>query len=116
MNTKISFHNMAHSKPLEDHTLSKLMKIADIVKAEGHQTPFDVEVWLKANSQHPHHRAEVHLKTAHLNLHAHDEGGADMYVAIDNAIDKVVGMIKKEKERRKDERRTSISEKAMFQK
>lgn len=116
MNTKISFHNMTHSLPLEEHTRSKLAKILDIVKHEADQSPFQIEVWLKANAQHPHHRAEVHVKTAHFNFHTHDETGADMYVSIDNAIDKMVEMLKKEKERRRDARRTPNTEKANFQK
>lgn len=107
---------MSHSLPLEEHTRSKLVKILDIVKRESDQTPFEVEVWLRANAQHPHHRAEVHIKTAHFNLHTQDETGADMYVSIDNAIDKMVAMLKKERERRRDDRRTPNSEKANFQK
>lgn len=107
---------MTHSLPLEEHTRSKLAKILEILKREADQAPFEVEVWLKANAQHPHHRAEIHVKTAHFNMHTHDESGADMYVSVDNAIDKMVDMLKKEKERRRDERRRPNSEKADFQK
>ena len=107
---------MSHSQPLEEHTRSKVGKIADTIKHEADHLPFEIEVWLKANAQHPHHRAEVHVRTARFNFHTHDEGGADMYVAVDNAIDKMVEMLKKEKERRRDARRTPNTDKAMFQK
>ena len=116
MNIKISFHNMSHSQPLEQHARSKLAKISDAIKHEADLLPFTIEVWLKANAQHPHHRAEIHVKTAHFNMHTHDESGADMYVAVDNAIDKMVDMLKKEKERRREQRRRPSSEKADFQK
>jgi ribosome-associated translation inhibitor RaiA len=39
-----------------------------------------------------------------------------MYVCIDNAIDKMVEILKKEKERRRDARREPDNEKAKFQK
>jgi len=96
MNTKITFHNMPSSDPLETHAREKIKKCSELLKDQADRTPFFIEIWLKANKQHPHHAAEIHLKTGSMNLHAHNEG-PDMYVVIDTAIDKMVSLIKKEK-------------------
>lgn len=101
MEVKISFHNMPHSEPMETHALQKLLKITEFLKNQEDLSPFYVELWLKANKQHPHHATELHLKTPQFNLHAHDEG-PDMYIAIDNTIDKMVKLLNKEKERQRD--------------
>lgn len=98
---KITFHNMPHSNSIEEHAQLKLSKTLELLKSEGTQTPLYAELWLKANKQHPHHAAELHLKTPHLDLHAHDEG-TDMYMVIDAAIEKMLTLVKKEKERRRD--------------
>ncbi len=111
--TKITFHNMPHSPVIEEHALQKLNKFLDILKAEGNQTPLFSELWLKANKQHPHHAVELHLKTPHLDLHAHDEG-PDMYLVIDSAIDKMTTLVKKQKERRRDKVRKPDTEKGQF--
>jgi ribosomal subunit interface protein len=114
MQIKISFHNMEHSAPLEEHTLSKLEKLHELLKAEDYKSPFYVEAWLKSNKKHPHsHMAELHLKTSGLNLHAHDSG-ADLYVAMDNAIDAMVKLVKKEKEKNRDKSHKAKSEKTDF--
>jgi ribosomal subunit interface protein len=115
MNIKIAFHNMTHSQPMEDHVRQKVGKISEFLKYETQLLPFNIEVWLKANAQHPHHQVELHVKTAHFNLHTHDEG-TDIYVALDNTIDTMVELVKKEKERRRDARRMPNNEKAKFQK
>ncbi len=103
---------MPHSDPLEQHASQKLDKIKDFLKDET-ATPFFVELFLKANKQHPHHRAELHLKTPKYDLNAHDEG-ADMYISIDNAIDKVVKLLKKEKVKQKDKDQKVETEKSKF--
>lgn len=113
MNKKISFKNMPHSDPLEQHASEKLEKIKDFLKDAEHLTPFNVELHLKANKQHPHHRAELLLKTPRFNLTSHDEG-TDMYVAIDNAIDKMVKLLKKEKDKVQDRKQKTETEKNKF--
>ena len=113
MNIKISFHNMPHSEPLEAHTKEKIDKIFEVLKRATETTPFNVEVWLKAHKTHPHHVAEMHLKTKNFDLMAHDEG-PDMYVAVDNTVDKMVRLIKKEKERMSDRHHKIENEKKSF--
>lgn len=97
MEIKITFHNMPHSPVLEQHTHQKLQKITEILKAQAHQTPFTVTMWLTANKQHPHHSAKLHVKTPCFDVNTGHEG-PDMYIAIDSAIDKMISVIKKEKE------------------
>ncbi|MCK4517636.1 ribosome-associated translation inhibitor RaiA [Candidatus Babeliales bacterium] len=113
MQVKISFQNMDHSKPLDEHANEKLVKLHEHLKKEDHNPPFYVEIWLKAHKLHPHHRAELHLKTATLNLHAHNEG-ADMYVAIDNVIDKMVKLVAKEQKKIKDKQKKTETDKTKF--
>ncbi len=112
MKKKISFLNMPHSGPLEEHTSTKLDKISSFI--DDSLRPLHVEVWLKANKQHPHHWAEIHLKTPHFDINAHSEG-VDMYTTVDNTIDKVVTLLLKEKEKRQDKDRKNVdTEKRKF--
>ena len=62
---------------------------------------------------HPHHAAELHLKTSQFDLHAHDEG-TDMYVTIDNTIDKMVTLVTKQKKINIDKQRKTNTEKRSF--
>ena len=113
MNKKISFNNMPHSDPLEQHASTKLDKIKDFLKDAENITPLHVELHLKANKQHPHHRAELQLKTPRFNLNSHDEG-TDMYVVIDNTIDKMVTLLKKEKQKSRDKTQKTETNKSKF--
>ena len=88
---------MPHSAIIEQHAQEKVKKIAEILKAQAHMSPFTIEIWLTANKQHPHHSVKLHLKTPTFDLNVHNEG-PDMYIAIDTAIDKMIALVKKEKE------------------
>lgn len=114
MNIKIAFHNMDHSQPMENHARQKLAKVLDFF-ADKNVSPFSIEVWLKANPQHAHHVAEIHVKAGHDNLHTHDEN-ADMYIAFDNAVHKMMSVLTKEKKRKLDERIRPVTEKSLFNK
>ncbi len=103
---------MPHSQPLEDHCHSKLQKISELLGSED-GTPLHAELWLKANKLHPHHAAELHLKTPHLDLNSHCEG-TDMYVVADQVIDKMVTLLVKEKSKRREKSRKQMTEKNKF--
>jgi ribosomal subunit interface protein len=113
MNIKISFHNMPHSDPMEAHAREKLAKISEMLQAQADATPFNIELWLKANKLHPHHAVELHVKTPIFDCNAHNEG-TDMYVVIDSTIDKMVKQLIKEKERHLDSRHKPETEKKNF--
>jgi ribosomal subunit interface protein len=104
---------MDHSDPIEQHTREKLEKLHELLKKDAGRPPFFVEFWLKANKLHPHHSTELHLKTSLFDLHAHDEG-TDMYVVIDNTIDKMVRLVKKEKQKQHDKLKKAGNDKSHF--
>ena len=113
MERKISFHCMDHSDPLEQHANQKLDKLEELLNKEENHTPFYIEMRMTANKLHPHHHVELHLKTPRFDLNAHDEG-TDMYVMVDNSIDKMVSLVKKETERERDKERKGGNEKSDF--
>ena len=113
MKKKITFHGMEHSMPLEEHANQKLDKVAEIAKPEGNPEPFHAELWLNAHKLHPHHSVELHLKTPCFDLVAHDEG-PDMYVTVDNVIDKMVTLVKKEKTKQRDKQQKAKNDKKDF--
>jgi len=114
MRKKVTFQNMDHSSPLEDHANQKLVKVEELLVGEESLTPHFIEVWFKAHKRHPHHCVELHLKTPLFDLHAHDEG-ADMYVALDNTVDKMVKQLHDSKERVKDKEHKVKNEKRKFE-
>ena len=113
MQIKISFQNMDHSTPIENHAKDKLEKLHELLKKEDENPPFFVEFWLKANKLHPHHATKLHLKTSNLDLIAQDEG-TDMYVVIDNTIDKMVKLVRKNKNKIKDKNHKPDTDKRTF--
>lgn len=113
MKIKITFHNMPHSDAMENHAREKLEKINDLLQSQAAATPFNVELWLKANKLHPHHAVELHVKTPVFNCNAHDEG-TDMYVVLDSTIDKMIKQLAKEKDRHLDARHKPDTEKKNF--
>ncbi len=114
MNLKITFHNMPHSDPLESHAHEKFTKLAELLTNIEDRHPVNAELWLKANKQHDHHAVELHVKAAGFDLNAHDEG-PDMYIALDNTMDKMLKQIKKEKERLRDKMHKPNTEKRNFE-
>jgi ribosomal subunit interface protein len=113
MNIKISFQNMEHSAPMEAHAREKLSKISEFIQGPEWQTPKHLELWLKANKQHPHHAVEMHLKTPQFSLNAHYEG-TELYFVLDKTIDTMVALLKKEKEKFKDKNKKSETDKKNF--
>ena len=104
---------MDHSTPLERYVNQRLDKITELLKKEKDSTPFFQEVWLKANKQHPHHGAEVHVRTPQFDLNAHEED-TEMYVAIDKAVERMISLIKKEKEKTREKNQKIETEKSEF--
>ncbi len=113
MNRKITFQSMDHSIPMEQHINAKLDKITELLKNVENITPYYQEIFLKANKQHSHHKAELNVKTPRFDLHTHDES-PDMYIAIDKTIDKMIELIKKEKSKLKDKTQKVENDKAEF--
>ena len=113
MDRKLTFHGMEHSEPMERHTHEKLDKIEELLKDPEWTTPKFLEFFLNSQPQHPHHSAELHLKTPQFDLVTHYEG-VDMYFVIDNVIDKMVTVLKKEKKKVQDKEQKVENEKKDF--
>ncbi len=88
---------MPHSEPLEAHARTKLKKISELLPKNPNLSPLFIELWLKAQKLHPNHHVELHLKTPKFDLSAEDQG-TDMYVVLDNTIDKMVALLNKHKD------------------
>ena len=114
MNIKFSFHNMPHSNALEEHARAKLEKVQALFKHNSADQPLYIEFFLNAQTAHvKHHSTELHVKTGRLNLTTHDTG-ADMYAVVDSTVDKMVRMIKKEKDKNGDKKHRVRTEKTAF--
>jgi|SaaInlLV_10m_DNA_2_1039722.scaffolds.fasta_scaffold53230_1 ribosomal subunit interface protein len=113
MDIKISFQNMDHSNPLESHAKEKLGKLESILNVGEKMSPFFVELFLTAKKTHANHSGELHLKTPIYDLHTHEEGH-DLYVVVDNVIDKMISLVKKEKTKTRDKNHKSDTEKKVF--
>lgn len=110
----ITFHNMEHSAGMEGHANLKLNKIEEFLKDPKFHTPKHVEIWLKANPQHPHHEVDIKLKTPQFDLFV-SNSGPDMYLVIDGAIDKMVTLLKKEKSKINDNNKKKENDKRKFE-
>lgn len=115
MKRQITFINMPSSEPMTKHANEKLTKIEEFLKEPNSKftTPMNADLKLTANKLHPHHEVTLNLKTPQFSLAAHDEG-TDMYVVIDNTIDKMVKLLIKEKKKMLTKRKNADTEKKEF--
>ncbi len=113
MEIKITFEGMEHSPVIEQQAKEKILKIKELIQDPEWRTPRYAELWLKANKQHNHHLAKLHLKTPDFNLNAHEES-PDMYLAVDRVVDKMTSLVRKEKSIIKDKRNKQDSERKDF--
>lgn len=113
MQIKITFQGMDHSEAIENYATEKLAKVSEMLADSEWKKPMHMEIWLKANKQHAHHKAELHLKTPQFDLNTHYEE-PDMYKSIDNVTDKMVRLLKKEKSKIKDKQHKAETDKQIF--
>lgn len=114
MNIKLTFHGMPHSQALENHAREKMDKITHLFKAESGDHPLFIELFLNAQTAHgAHHNVELHIKTEQLNLVTHAED-SDMYTATDMVIEKMAGLVRKEKKKLNDKKQKVVTEKTAF--
>jgi len=104
---------MPHSEGIDNHARSKLTKVSSLFKHAEDLHPVTAELFLNAHHTHAHHEVELRVKSGALSATAHDMN-ADMYLAIDSVIDKVINQLKKEKTRRDDKRHKVQTEKTNF--
>lgn len=102
---------MDHSDALEDHAQKKLIKLEEF--CGDHAMPLYAEMWLKAESSHPHHKTDLSVKINKHEFHTSSES-RDLYVALDEAVDKMVTVLKKSKDIEMSKNRCAQSEKRAF--
>ena len=115
MNIKVSFHNMPHSEAIEVFVREKLDKINTLFKDNQNLSPFTMEMFLNANKKTIKMACELHMKTPDLDLVTQD-GDPDMYIAITKTIEKMISLVKKEKEKIQDKHTNIETEKRKFYK
>lgn len=108
---RISFHNMPHSEALEDHANSKIDKIEKLLAGTG--LPQEVEVRIKYNPHRAHHEIEVHLVSKEIRTEAHTVN-SEIYIAVDEAMDKIIEAVRKSKDRHITEIHKKETEKKLF--
>lgn len=104
MHKRITFRNMTHSGPMEDHVNEQLTKIEKFLSNEP--TPIYIDMILEASKIHAHPRAELHVKTPHYDLMSeYEHEGVDMYDVIDRVIDVMYRQLHQKKEKETDRRK-----------
>jgi ribosomal subunit interface protein len=112
MNFKINFQGMEHSLALENYATKKAEKLMEFLQKE--QTPPGFEFHLVCHPNHAHQEVTLHLRAKHFKLNTTAEG-TDSYVVLDVAVDKMITLIKKEKEKIRDAHRKAPSEKHNYE-
>lgn len=102
---------MDHSEALENHAHKKLIKLEEFCADDA--MPLHAEIWLKAESSHPHHKTDLSVKVNKHEFHTSSES-RDLYVALDEAIDKMVTVLKKSKDIQISKDRCVQTEKRTF--
>lgn len=84
MEAKITFRNMSHSEPMEQHAQSQLEKVKRFLEHE--QSPVHIDLILSPSKVHSHHLVELRVKSPQYDLTSNYEG-AEFYKVLDRVID-----------------------------
>lgn len=112
MNFKISFQGISHSDGIENHARKKIEKLVEYLHAE--EDPCFFEFHVKAHPNHSHHEISLNVKSKNVSFTTSAEN-ADAYEALDEAVEKGIVIVKKEKERIRDSFRKAKTEKREFE-
>jgi len=96
---KIAFLHMAHSDALEAHANQRIDKIEKLLEGSG--LPQSVEVHLKCQPHGKFHEVDVHLISKDIKTNA-SASNAEMYLALDEAIERVIETIKRQRGKQLD--------------
>jgi len=97
---RIVYRGMESTPVLEEFIGSHLEKIEKLLAHEP--SPVSLDLVLEPSTVHAHHKVEIRLHSPHYDLVAHHEG-PEMYQEIDRVVDKMIGEIRRAKERRVDD-------------
>ncbi|GMU19587.1 MAG: hypothetical protein AMXMBFR12_07790 [Candidatus Babeliales bacterium] len=102
MTIQITFQNADSSLIMEQHIHDQLAKIKHFLEHE--RSPIYMEIIIKPSKIHAHHRIEFLLKSPNYDLVTHEEG-PKIYQVLDNVIDKMYANLRKEKDKRVEDRK-----------
>ncbi len=111
MGFKISFQGMEHSDLLEGYARKKVEKMDNLLKRG--ELPRYFEFHLKSHPSHANKEVVIHLKAKNFDISTKSEQ-PDIYLALDEAADKLSALIKKEKERDRDFYHKVMTDKRRF--
>ncbi len=104
MNKRIFFHEMERSVAMERYADEQLEKIVKFLEHE--REPIYLDLTIEAGRPHAHHKVNLLLKTPHYELIAQDEG-PEAYKVLDTVIDTMYKNLRKKKEERVDNQKTT---------
>jgi ribosomal subunit interface protein len=105
MNRRILFRHMEHSDALQSHVDKQLEKIEAFFVHEP--LPIYIDFTLDASKSRAHPRVELIIKTPHYDRVVHEEhNGTDMYEVIDRTVDRMYHLLREDKQRHVDDRRS----------
>lgn len=104
MNIQITFKNMEHSDPMEQHIRKHLEKIEHFLHNE--RDPIFIHVFLEPSKVHRHHRIELLVKSPNYDLSvAYEHEGMDFYITLDRVINQMLDRLQDEHQRKITERK-----------
>jgi ribosomal subunit interface protein len=102
MNIQITFQNCDASPAMEEHIREQLAKIEHFLAKEP--SPIYIEIFIRPGKIHAHNQVDFVLKSPHYELITQDEG-PKIYQLIDNVIDRMYAQLRKQKDRRVEDRK-----------
>lgn len=113
MEIKVNFQGMESSKAEENHAIEKMQKVVKLIKEQW--SPCRSEVHLKSHPNHAHQEVVIHVKGKNLDLSTSCQD-PDMYKAVEMCVDKMVLLVKKEKDKTADKHKKVQTDKSNFYK
>ena len=106
MKIEFNFQGLGHTQAIEEHIAKKLSKLDEFISSET--SPRNVLVHIKKDAQI---NVELSLRTKNLHLDSH-ASAYDLYAAADDAVAKMIVLVKKQKEKQVTARHTGIDRKS----
>jgi len=109
MKVTFTFQGLDHTKAIEDHIEKKLQKLDEYISSEV--SPRNVLVHVKKDAQT---KIELNLRTKNYHLDSHATN-YDLYLAADDAVAKIITLVKKQKEKNLTARHTGVDKRSYDQ-
>jgi ribosomal subunit interface protein len=99
---KVTFQGIEHSESVENYANKKNEKIEELLKQQN--TPHIYEYHIHKFTHKSYYEVSLHVRVQAFSLDTKLEGD-DVYVALDEVVDKMIVLVKKEKEKQRDSHR-----------